>query len=124
MNYNSLLIKVAFQVLLFTSGLTAETENYNTTTYTFEEELSQREVDYTVFDMYDASATPEIIDLATISAFELRRQAAQRLPIPEYVMDDTVRKYKPTLEDHYITLKDGSYENLILLGENSLREPE
>ena len=65
----------------------------------------------------------EIVDPATISAFELRRRAAQKKPVPNFVIDDTVRNYKPTEKDIYITLKDGRYENLILAG-NYLRLPE
>jgi len=59
---------------------------------------------------------PIRVDPATISAFELRRQAAQRMAVPDFVIDDTVRSYKPTEQDQYITLKDGRYENLILVG--------
>ena len=38
------------------------------------------------------------------------------MAVPDFVIDDTVRSYKPTEQDQYITLKDGRYENLILVG--------
>ena len=45
------------------------------------------------------------------------------MPVPEFVLDDTVRSFEPTEKDMFITLQDGSYENMIL-SIHPLREPE
>jgi len=86
-------------------------------------------VDITISNPFESCtdncvARPETtVDPATVSAFELRRQAVQRAPISAYVLDDTVRNFQPTEEDMYLTLKDGQYEAFILVG-TQLREPE
>ena len=67
-------------------------------------EVVQGEMDYTISDKFAPSNDcdnvnvyfddePETIDPNTISAFELRRQAARRVPIPDFVIDETVRNY-------------------------------
>jgi len=93
-----MLNKVVFITVLVASGvigpkvaaeaMTATTDALN--------EIAQEEIKYTISDNLDSKdfdAKPETVDPATVSAFELRRQAAQRAPIPDFVINDTVRNY-------------------------------
>ena len=63
-----------------------------------------------------------------VSIFEMRRTLALKMiddPIPQFVMDDTVRKFEPTEKDTYFTVKNGRYQTQIFgNGIESLREFE
>ena len=58
----------------------------------------------------------DVTRYASESPLEKLRLAAAELPIPEYVMNDKVRSYKPTEEELYFTLDDGRYVNRIYSG--------
>lgn len=58
------------------------------------------------------------------SALELTRQAFEKLPTPDYVMNDALRAFTPSSDDDcYFTLEDGRYINRIYSG-LELRQPE
>ena len=57
-------------------------------------------------DKVDIFSLPQH-ELEKISAFELRKEAASRIPVPPSVMHDELHNFEP--EELYMTLKNGVY---------------